>query len=220
MLGRSEFFFGTVNEGEHRGRKVFGRFLGQVVARQRNHSALICGCEEPMVALGASYRRDSVITSVQHDRRHGNRRSLGQPAIGNLSRRVSGHQRKAMPIRMNHHSDEVRVVERNSSAFIGRLIEMPLRGPKPPQNFAKLVTLLFQTGPPTLAMEVVLVPQLKLSLRRLWLDIAGNVLNVVTAPRYQPPYPLRPQRSDDTSSTTSPVVARQHTPLNLERIHE
>lgn len=34
------------------------------------------------------------------------------------------------------------------------------------------------------------------------------------------PYPLRPQRSDDTSSTTSPVVARQHTPLNLERIHE
>src|SRR5574341_375356 len=121
---------------------------------------------------------------------------------------------------MNDHRDEVRVVERGGGAVINRIIEAPVRRPKLPEEPAKLVAVLFQAGPATLTMEVVLVPQAKLVFWRLWLDRSGNVLNVVAAPRYQPACSLGPQGSDDAGHTASPIVAGEHTVLDLQRVHE
>ena len=65
------------NDGQHRGCKVARRFLRQIMAGRRNHSALIRGREEPIVMLGACDRGDSIVTTVQHDGRHGYRSTDG-----------------------------------------------------------------------------------------------------------------------------------------------
>ena len=128
------------------------------MARQRNHSAFIRGPEEPIVVLRGAQRRDSILTTMQRDRRHGYRRLGDQSALGVFHRGVSRSQRVTMSVGMDHHRNKVRVVERGRGAFIGCFIETPVRRPESPKELAKLVAILLQTGPAALTMEVVLVP--------------------------------------------------------------
>jgi hypothetical protein len=59
---------------------------------------------------------------------------------------------------MDHHRNEIGVIKRGGGAIIGPFIEAPVRRPKSPEESAKLVAILLQTGPASLTMEVVLVP--------------------------------------------------------------
>src|SRR6185503_13642799 len=153
--------------------------------------------EEAPVRLRARRRIHAVVVPVQHDRRHRDRRPPGQARFGLLDLRIAGHEPEAMPVRVDHHLDEVRIVERRRGALVRRLVEAPARRPEAPEQPAELVAILLEPGTPALAVEVVLVPEPVLALRRLRLSSARYVLDVVAAARYEAERALRPQRRHD-----------------------
>src|SRR6476646_2782975 len=110
----------------------------------------------------------------------------------------------AMPVRLNGHIDEIRVVEASHGSVQRGIVELPVGRPELPQQSDNIATVLPQSGPAALRMEIPLVP-VPMFLRGRSRPIGRrNVLNVVAVDRYQGTHALRPQRSCHASAATAP----------------
>src|ERR1051326_8919775 len=155
---------------------------------------------------------------MHHDRRNRDGRPPGQASLRLLDLRIAGYKPEAMPVRVDDHLNEVRIFERGGGAVVRRRVEAPARRPKAPEQPAKVVAILVEPGPSALTVEVILVPELVLALRRLWVARARQMLDVVAAARDQPEHALRPQRGHDARRATAPIEAREQRPLDTERV--
>ena len=91
-----------------------------------------CACAD-----GVGRRPHAVVGAVEGDRRHGDRRLRGQPALDVRIGRIARHQAEAVAVGVDHHVDEIRVVESRGAALEGRVVEGPGRRPQPPQQPAE-----------------------------------------------------------------------------------
>ena len=71
------------------------------------------------MTLGAAGWRHGVIGPVQHDRWHGDWRTLGQSALGLLETRLARGVAVAVAVGVNHHWDEIGNVEGRRREVIG-----------------------------------------------------------------------------------------------------
>ena len=81
------------------------------MAHPWDHSTLICGCEELIVMLRTGHGRDVIIVSVQHYCRYAYPGLRTKPAFGVLGSRISGRKPVTMPVGVNGHGDEIRVIK-------------------------------------------------------------------------------------------------------------
>ena len=125
-----------------------------------------------------------------------------------------------MSIRVNYHFDKIWIVEGVRGLVEDFVFKIPSRRPQPPQKLAKLATILSKTCPSSLRVKIVLIPETVFGFRGLRVDRFWNVLNVVTSPRYECSYTLRPKGSQDTCGSSSPVVSGKNGILKFQHIHE
>src|SRR5215470_11270822 len=91
-------FFTRSGQSQHRSRELQRRFLRQVVADPMEDPALVWALEElRVISLG----RDAVLGTVERNRRHADRRQLGQLALGVLGGRIAGRESVAMAVRVD-----------------------------------------------------------------------------------------------------------------------
>ena len=125
-----------------------------------------------------------------------------------------------MPVRMDDHLDEVRIVEGARRALERRLVESPRRRPHAPQEARDPAPVLGQAAPSALTVEIILVPERRLLGRRRRLHRARDVLDVVRIARDERLGALRPKRRDDARRPPAPIVAAEHGALDMERVHQ
>ncbi len=119
--------------------------------------------------------------------------------------RIARRQTIPMPIGVDHHIHEVRVIEGQRSPIEILGGEPTAWSPFPPQLRRQLTPVASQTGAAPLAMKVVLIPGAAFLRWQRWLGEAHNVLNLVTADSDQPADPLRPQRRSNTRCPATPI---------------
>ena len=83
----------------------------QEVSAVRDDVALGPGGEERQMSLRAARRRHGVLGALQDDARHRDRRALGEPALDGVEARIARGVAVAVPVGMDHHVDEVGIVE-------------------------------------------------------------------------------------------------------------
>jgi hypothetical protein len=120
---------------QHRVREGGGLFLRQVVARVGD-DAHLAAAREAVGHKAAAGRRDAVGVAFEPDRRHRDRRPCGEPPLNVVIGRVAGHEAEAVAVGVDHHIDEVGVIERAGRARKGRRVEVPARRPQAPQQLA------------------------------------------------------------------------------------
>ena len=165
-------------------------------------------------------RRDAVGVAVQNDGRDRNGRLRRQGGFERFDCRIARRITVAMPVRMDCHVHEIRVVPRGRGLREGLLGELPMRGPQAPQQAADLAPVCRQAGAAALQMEVVLIPLAQLLLRCRRHGRIGNVLDVVAVAGDERAHALGPQRGGDARGAPAPVVADQHRLADVERIHQ
>jgi hypothetical protein len=111
-------------------------------------------------------RAHTVVAAVEADRRHRDRRLRRQAPLDARIRRITGDEPEAVAVRMDHHVDEVGVVERLRAALEGGVVEAPARRPGLPQQPAQRAPIAGQPGTAAFAVKVVLVPEPAFGLRR------------------------------------------------------
>ena len=84
-------------------------------------------------AIGCLRRHGAGGLALQRDRRHGDRRLRGELFLDRRKRRIARHVAVAHPVRMDHHVDEIRIVERARARLERRIVERPVRRPQLPQ---------------------------------------------------------------------------------------
>ena len=104
-----------------------GSFLGQIMTDTGNNHPLVGPGEVPLVPCTATDCHYTVSIAIYRDGGHVDRRLFGQPVLDRLHLRIPRNQSVAVPVRVHHDVDEVRVVERRRSALEGRLVEAPVR---------------------------------------------------------------------------------------------
>src|SRR5262245_921891 len=87
-----------------------GLLAGQEVTSW-NDAALRSGGKQSEVARRAMRKAHGIVGSMKDDARHRDRRPLGEPALDGVVPRLARGVAVAMAIRVDHHVDEVRVVE-------------------------------------------------------------------------------------------------------------
>src|SRR5258708_32493420 len=124
---------------------------------------------------------DAVALAMQHDCPHRYRRLCFEAPLGRFEGRIACRVAEAMTVGLNDDVDEVRIVERRGAPLIGRVVEMPVRRPQLPEQPAQLAPIGSQPGPPTVAAEIILIPQ-SISVRQVApAHLTGNVLKIVAA---------------------------------------
>ncbi len=178
------------------------------------------GGKEGQVALRAVWRSHRVLGAVQHDSRYGDRRSLGQAALDRVKARLAWRIAVTVTVGVDHHVDEVRIVERCCGALERRVVEAPARGPLPPEKPADVAPVRCEAGPAALHVEVPLVPVGALLDGRQGPGRPDRVLHVVAADRHQGSHALGGQDADDARSPATPVVAGKRHARQAQRVHE
>src|SRR5262245_40485413 len=112
-----------------------------------------------------------------------------------------------MPVRLDHHGHEVRIVEGGCGAIVGRVVEPPVRRPEPPQKLAELPAIRLEASPSALAVKVVLVPEAMLLIGRVRLSRGADALDVVATAGHETGRPLRPESSHHAGRAAAPIVA-------------
>src|SRR5580692_10114976 len=69
-------------------------------------------------------------------------------------------------------------------------------------------------------MEIILVPETMLLLRRSRVYRSGDVLKVIRVAANQTAHAFRPQRGYDARGAAAPIVTGEHRALDIERIHQ
>ena len=119
-------------------------------------------------------------------------------------RGLPGHETVTMPIGMDDHVDEIRIVEGFGRLCVGLLIEVPGGGPKPPQQLAEIPAIFRQPGSAAFGVKIILIPITVFIFRRPGLDRTRNVVDVVAAGGYEPDHAFRLKNRGDAPSAPSP----------------
>src|SRR5579863_8107294 len=101
----------------------------------------------------------AVIPAMQNNGRDLNFGPLGERLLHGFETRFAGGVTVAMAIGVDHHLDEIRIIERWRGAQVGLLAKMPRRRPLLPQQAAQRAPILVQTGAAALGVEIPLIPE-------------------------------------------------------------
>src|SRR5580704_11455299 len=121
--------------------------------------------------------------------------------------RIAIREAIAMTIAVNHHIDIVGVIESPCGPLEGRIVEVPVRRPLPPQDLRDLAPVGCQARPTTFDLEVILIPVRDLVHWRRRNHRARDVLNQVAIYSYEPHAAIRPQRRADASGAAAPIIS-------------
>src|SRR5439155_17552530 len=94
----------------------------------------------------------------------------------------------AVPIRLDHHIDEIGIVERFGGALERFRIKLPMRRPQSPQEPAELAPVCSETGASALRVKVVLIPEPMLLFRRCGKNGSRDIVDIVAALRDEAAY--------------------------------
>ncbi len=165
--------------------------------------------EIPAVATLVRGRRTrhSVVGTIKNDGWHPNRRPLRKEFLDLFETRVARRVVVSVPIRMNDHIDEVRVVERARSPVERLVGKSPRRRPRFPKQPAQAPTIGFESCTTTLGVEVPLIPKRPFAFRCGGLRRHQRVLNGVSANDDRGADSLWMKGGGDARGPTAPVVA-------------
>src|SRR6266496_3906687 len=155
------------------------RVVVRHVVAARDESVVNQTSEPRTVGLDALWHHHRILRRVQNDRRNGDLRLGRQLSLDLAIYRIARRQTIPMPIRVDHHIHELRVVEgqRGPIEILGW--ERTARSPFPPQLRRQLTPVASQTGAAPRAMKVVLIPGAAFLQWQRWLGEGRNVLNLV-----------------------------------------
>src|SRR5436305_1716001 len=108
-----------------------------------------------------------------------------------------------MTIGLDGHGDEVGIIERARAALEGSVVERPVRRPQVPDQPAEFAPVRIETGPPTLALKIILVPEAALLLRRNRHARLRDVFHVVAVAGDEAAHALGPERGDDAGGAAA-----------------
>src|SRR5580698_6043946 len=109
-----------------------------------------------------------------------------------------------MPIRMNDHVNEVGIVKGQGGLLEACFVEGPTGRPEFPEQPAKRLAIFDERGTASFAMEVVLIPQAMLIVRRVRFECARKIMDVIAPARDQSRCTLRPKSRNDARATSAP----------------
>src|SRR5262249_32842478 len=132
--------------------------------------------------------------------------------------RLTGRIEDAMPIGMNHHIDEIRIVERGCCAVKRLICEVPRRRPRLPQKPTQGAPIHLKPGPSAFRIEVILIPNAALCSRRRWREWGNSVLNAIAANEHSGPHAILVKRCRDASSSSAPVESGHSESFQLQGI--
>ena len=125
-----------------------------------------------------------------------------------------------MAIRMDHHLDEIGIVERGRRAVPGGVVEPPGGRPGLPEEAADLAPLLLKAPAAALRVEIPLIPAGALLGRGGGRRRRHRVLHVVAADGDKRAHALGRHDGGDAGRAPAPVIAREGDLRQSERLHE
>ena len=152
---------------------------------------------------------DAIIFTMQNDRRHANRRLTRQPRFQTVICRIARRIAVTMPIRLDRHIDEIRIVETGCGGRNVASSNAQFGDHSRHSSRVSSVAIRRQPGPPALGMEIPLIPVTIFLLRRRRMRGGGDILDAIAGDGDQPGNPLRPQRRDNAGRPPAPVIANQ-----------
>src|SRR5688572_5335029 len=163
---------------------------------------------------------ESVAAAVEGDRGRFNPRTFGELPFDLDEPRFTGRIADAVTIRVDHHIDEIGIVERRCGLLVGLVRELPRRRPRFPQEPADRAAIALEADTTALGVEVVLIPERALALRRGGRWSAENVLNGIAADEDGGAHAIRMERRGNASRAAAPVVTGDGKSPDLQRIGE
>src|SRR5688572_1460631 len=163
---------------------------------------------------------ESVAAAVEGDRGRFDPRTLGELPFDLHEPRFTGRIADAVTIRVDHHIDEIRIVERRCGLLVGLVRELPRRRPRFPQEPADRAAIALEADTTALGVEVILIPERALTLWRSRRWSAEDVLNGVAADEHGGAHAFRVERCGNASRAAAPVVAGDGKSPDLQRIRE
>src|SRR5688572_2430630 len=120
----------------------------------------------PLIGILSGRSADAVARAIQGDCRCDDAWTLREALLDLQEPGFTWCVSDAVAIGMNHHVDEVGIVERGCRLLVGVVRELPRRRPGLPQESADRLSITFETDAAALGVEVVLVPKRALGGRR------------------------------------------------------
>jgi hypothetical protein len=149
----------------------------------------------------------SIGITFQSDGGHVSYRRSGKPAFQIVIFRITCSQAEPPTIIMDHDAHMIRVVERRRAAIERRIVEVPLRRSKVPDELRKVVPVFVVPGSTSFPGKIILIPPLQLSLWRQRHCAGFLAADQITAYRDERFAALGPEGRDDVGSPRSPVEA-------------
>src|ERR1700693_4548047 len=121
---------------------------------------------------------------------------------------------------MDHDADMIRIVEGRCAALERSIVEVPLWRSNLPNEFRKVVPVFIVADPASFRGKIILVPPFELSLWRQRHLADFLAADQVTTHGDEGLAALRPERRDDVSRPSSPIIPSEDRLLDPERIHQ
>jgi hypothetical protein len=151
---------------------------------------------------------------------HGDDRAFGKPLFQIVIFRLALSQTEPPTVIMDHDADVIRIVEGRCTPIERRIIEVPLRRRKLPNELRKVVAVFVVAYPAAFGGKIVLVPPLELSLWRQRHFACFLAADQITAHRDERLAAFRPERRDDVGRPCAPIKTADGRVLDLEGIHQ
>src|SRR5579859_3862123 len=156
---------GTVDVDDRLGERLRG-FLRQVVPDAAGDEPVRIFARE-LAAIGGRVRvRRAVGVAFEGDRGHGDDGTCGKSVFQVVIFALAVSQAEPPAVIVNNHVDVIGVVERHRRAIECRVVEVPLRRSKPPDELREIVPVFVVAGPAAFRREIELIPPFQLGLRR------------------------------------------------------
>ncbi len=153
---------------------------------------------------------ETIVSSMDDDRGHHNRRPLRQLLLDVEEPRLAGRVEIAVPVRMNHAVDEIGVVEGPRREVEHLVAEAPGRRPLPPHQLAEPAPVLFEARATGVGVEVPLIPEPADGLGRCGARRRHGVLNRIAADEDRRTHAVGMQRRRHAGRPAAPIVAFGH----------
>src|SRR5207253_9066882 len=130
-----------------------------------NQAVLILAREFFRVRRGLRMRR-AVRVTFEGDRRDADRRKLSEPCFEVVVFALALRQAESPAIVVDDDGNMIGVIKRRRAAIEGGVIEIPLRRRDLPDELREILPISFVPGAAALCCKIVLIPPLKLGVRR------------------------------------------------------
>src|SRR6516164_5209173 len=121
---------------------------------------------------------------------------------------------------MDDDGDVIRILEGRRAAIERRVVEIPLRRNRPPNELRKVVQIFAVAGPAAFRGEIILVPPFELSLRRQRYLAGFLAADQIAAHGDEGLTTFRPECRDNVARPRSPIKTSEDSLLDLQRIHQ